>query len=454
MEKSNDGQVPDAAVEIYQMTREDLDDLLDQAREEAVQAFNALSHPRNSPPVSSGLGTSSMNLVQPVSTSLVPCTSTVPAGLGIMTLNPGQPARPAFKKAGLSRQYEFNAGVAASLAALVESAPESLKVSLNQVIGQLNQRNELLVIADTDPEVFEFYDQHSRAETLQSSNPILAAFLRERKKKECKKPAPRSTLITVHAVRHRADSPFGSEGRRGPAPLRPHSPPTKIARSEMQEDSVKAGQGTCVITVGDLGTSPRTVERPRNIEGQFQAGNIHNHFTFWSSLKLSSFVENVLLHGYSLDIKEGRYTDFIRSNSSSTLEFSDFVDGEISKLLASTAIEEVVQQDRGKIRVNPLMVAVGKKPRLILDLSHLNKSLTRYKVKFEDLPKVLPALPRGGYMGSFDLKAGYHHVRINPSYTNLLGFSWRGKFYKFLVLPFGLLLGSYGIHENYEAHLV
>ncbi|KAK6061063.1 hypothetical protein COOONC_01275 [Cooperia oncophora] len=205
MEKSNDGQVPDAAVEIYQMTREDLDDLLDQAREEAVLAINAMSQSSHSPPVSTGLGTSSMNLVQSVpsnsATSAGICTPPVSSGLGVMALNPGLPvtsgaSRPAFKKAGLSRQYEFNAGLVAALASIAEIAPESVKASLVQVITQLSQRNELLVIADTDPDVFEFYDQHSRAETLQSSNPILAAFLRERKKKESKKPAPRSTMWT------------------------------------------------------------------------------------------------------------------------------------------------------------------------------------------------------------------------------------------------------------------
>eukprot|EP00732_Lithocolla_globosa_P001029 Lithocolla_globosa_v1_NODE_442_length_4041_cov_30.407677.p2 type:complete len:509 gc:universal NODE_442_length_4041_cov_30.407677:2679-1153(-) len=41
-------------------------------------------------------------------------------------------------------------------------------------------------------------------------------------------------------------------------------------------------------------------------------------------------------------------------------------------------------------------------------------------------------------MITVDLKSGYHHVWIHPDHTKYLGFQWRGKFYEFLCLPFGL----------------
>ena len=45
-------------------------------------------------------------------------------------------------------------------------------------------------------------------------------------------------------------------------------------------------------------------------------------------------------------------------------------------------------------------------------------------------------------MFKFDLKSGYHHVSINESYTQFLGFSWiidgKRRFFVFLVLPFGI----------------
>ena len=48
---------------------------------------------------------------------------------------------------------------------------------------------------------------------------------------------------------------------------------------------------------------------------------------------------------------------------------------------------------------------------------------------------------------SFDIKSGYHHVEIYPSRQRFLGFSWvfngARKYFKFVVLPFGLSTGPY-----------
>ena len=49
---------------------------------------------------------------------------------------------------------------------------------------------------------------------------------------------------------------------------------------------------------------------------------------------------------------------------------------------------------------------------------------------------------KNGYMSSFDLKSGYHHVEIFQPHQTFLGFSWEfqeeTRFYVFTVLPFGL----------------
>ncbi|KHJ81443.1 reverse transcriptase, partial [Oesophagostomum dentatum] len=107
-------------------------------------------------------------------------------------------------------------------------------------------------------------------------------------------------------------------------------------------------------------------------------------------------------------------------------------------LLATGAIQRVNHTLHDSIHVHPLSVAIGKKLRLVLDLSHLNSFVRVPRFKFEDVSKLIHVLPRGGYMSTFDFKSGYHHLKINPDHTKFLGFKWQGNLYQFLCLPFGL----------------
>ncbi|RCN38449.1 zinc knuckle [Ancylostoma caninum] len=146
--------VPEAEEELVQVRRDELEELLAQIRVPAAPA-------------------------------VVPLAPPVPAP------GPSSSSKPTFTKPGLARQFDFNSSILTILTPIMDFAPEDYEIRSNlaKAITLLTQRNELLVVADTDTEVFEFYDQHSKADSMQASNPILAAFLREKKKKEEKKPA-------------------------------------------------------------------------------------------------------------------------------------------------------------------------------------------------------------------------------------------------------------------------
>ncbi|KAK3086454.1 hypothetical protein FSP39_018665 [Pinctada imbricata] len=99
--------------------------------------------------------------------------------------------------------------------------------------------------------------------------------------------------------------------------------------------------------------------------------------------------------------------------------------------------------------VNPLTVSVqsnGKK-RLILDLRHVNKHLWKSTIKFEDIRTAMQFIQKGHFCFKFDLHSAYHHIDIFLPHTTFLGFSWQygneTKFFKFLVLPFGLSSACY-----------
>lgn len=76
-------------------------------------------------------------------------------------------------------------------------------------------------------------------------------------------------------------------------------------------------------------------------------------------------------------------------------------------------------------------------------MRHVNKSLIKQSVKYEDLKIAMSYFVKDGFMFSFDLKSGYHHVDIAQEHQTFLGFSWRVPdsikeiFYVFTVLPFG-----------------
>ena len=109
--------------------------------------------------------------------------------------------------------------------------------------------------------------------------------------------------------------------------------------------------------------------------------------------------------------------------------------------------------------VDPLSVSIqpcGKK-RLILDLRHVNKSLIKQSVKYEDWKIAMAYFAKDAYMFSFDLKSGYHHTDIAQEHQTFLGFSWRASdsisevFYVFTMLPFDLSSAPYVFTKVFEA---
>lgn len=104
-----------------------------------------------------------------------------------------------FSKVGLARQYEHNCEIQDLLAPIAAMAPEEqdVKKNLEKSLELIRQRNELLVVADSDPAVFAFVDQRKKAEELETSNPVLAAYFKEKKKEEPKNTTRRSQIWKI-----------------------------------------------------------------------------------------------------------------------------------------------------------------------------------------------------------------------------------------------------------------
>lgn len=149
---------------------------------------------------------------------------------------------------------------------------------------------------------------------------------------------------------------------------------------------------------------------------------------------------NVVRNGFNLNFNTPFVNRDPEPNRPSALKNSHFVEQEIQKLLNQGAIQACKQENLTCI--SPLMVAEGKKLRLILDLSYLNTFLPKTQFKLEDLGSIIHLLPKQGFLTKFDFRSGYHHIKVHPQFQNYLGFRWHAQngymYFKFKVLPFGL----------------
>ena len=184
-------------------------------------------------------------------------------------------------------------------------------------------------------------------------------------------------------------------------------------------------------------TAPYVKDKTLNIKG-----SLKRHISFWKTIGTPRFILDVIEREYKLPFDTLPESVHLRNNQSAETHAA-FVDEAICELVNSGRVDLV---STAPYVVNPLSVSVqsGGKKRLILDLRHVNKCLSKKKIKYEDWNIALAYFEQNAYMFSFDLKSGYHHIDIYTDHQTYLGFSWRclnsrsTSFYVFTVLPFGL----------------
>ena len=103
--------------------------------------------------------------------------------------------------------------------------------------------------------------------------------------------------------------------------------------------------------------------------------------------------------------------------------------------------DDVIEPASSYIFLNRLFEVPKKDsptPRLVLDVSALNKYIPTYKFRMTSTKTVRQTLRRGWYMASIDLKDAYWHIPIAPSFRPYLAFSSGQHTFQFKVMPFGL----------------
>ena len=169
-------------------------------------------------------------------------------------------------------------------------------------------------------------------------------------------------------------------------------------------------------------------------------GRLKASLSFWKDIGANSFIIDIIAHGYKIPFFSTPPSVCLPNNQSA-LHNSVFVSEAIDELLSKGLI---TQCSNIPFVVNPLTVSIQRsgKARLILDLRHVNIHVWKEKVKFDDWQVAMSYFSSECFMFAFDLKSGYHHIEMFEDHCEYLGFAWsfngETRYYKFLVLPFGL----------------
>jgi len=175
----------------------------------------------------------------------------------------------------------------------------------------------------------------------------------------------------------------------------------------------------------------------------FVAANIHKPEVAhaWSRLRLSDTFKSWLSHGVSIPFIATPLT-FAVANHKLSRKYELFVDQELKELLKSEAIEKCSYKP---MCVSPIGVVPKKnaKLRLITDLRQLNNYCAKCSFQYEDIRCLSDIIVKGDYMVTLDIKNGFHHILVHKNYRDFLGFKWRGQYFRWRVLPFGLSCSPY-----------
>lgn len=177
-------------------------------------------------------------------------------------------------------------------------------------------------------------------------------------------------------------------------------------------------------------------------------GRLKERINQWRLIGASGVVQDWLLYGVNLPLLSFP-EPYHGVNAPTTEEQEIFVDKDNKECLAAGAIVEAPPGIIPHI-VSPIKVAPKKGPkkwRKAINLRYLNTHVRCEKFKLEGHNDVPFLLNRNDWMFSLDFKSGYYHVSLHPNTKPFFGFYWKGKYYYFVVLPFGLNIAPHVFTE-------
>ena len=172
----------------------------------------------------------------------------------------------------------------------------------------------------------------------------------------------------------------------------------------------------------------------------FVGGNFRNHIDKWKVIA-DETVFKWISSGVELDFKT-LPAPFVNKQRSFSPKETSFIDEEIAKLICTGCIQEVQDRPAFLSQIFTVPKANGKL-RLVIDLRIINEHIHLKKFVYEDINTVLDVVKPKDSLITLDIKNSFFHIPLNNKYYKYVSFTWKGKYYSWLVLPFGLCSSPY-----------
>jgi hypothetical protein len=127
-------------------------------------------------------------------------------------------------------------------------------------------------------------------------------------------------------------------------------------------------------------------------------------------------------------------------NYKSALEHHEIVTLAISEMVEASAVSALPSCGILTV-VSPLGVVPknhSNKLRLIVSISMSISTSERESFEFEGLSDIANMAEKEDFSLSYDLTSGYYHAALHPESRRFVGFKWKGIYFQYKCLPFGL----------------
>ena len=167
------------------------------------------------------------------------------------------------------------------------------------------------------------------------------------------------------------------------------------------------------------------------------AGSISGHLNAWENITSDDIILNNVM-GVKLIFDDFPVQESIPRQYKFNKELCDVVEIEIQQLLDKKVVTEILSIQECFVSNIFLRQKPNGEYRMIIDLSDLNKFVTKQPFKMDHLSTALDMIFPNAWMGSIDLKDAYYAIPICEEDRKFLVFQWEGRYFQFNCVPFGL----------------